>query len=62
MPHKGNAFAKFAGKYLSEAMKRASKAYKPGLRPRKALIKGMQEKRDNLNREIKKEKNRGRGK
>jgi len=54
-----NAFSKHAASYLSEALKKAARTYHPGKRPRKALIKNLQKKRDDLNAKIKTEKRRG---
>ncbi len=56
---KRNAFSKHAAPYLREALKKAAKTYHPGKKPRKGIITALQKKRDELNRRIKAEKNRG---
>ena len=59
MPHRANGFAKHASSYLREALKRAAKTYKRGVRPRKKIITSLQARRNALNAQIKKEKARG---
>lgn len=54
-----NAFSKHAAPYLREALKKAAKTYHRGKRPRPAIVKGLQKKRDELNQRIKTEKKRG---
>ena len=56
---KKNAFSKHAAPYLREALKKAAKTYHPGKKPRKNVITSLQKKRDELNRKIKAEKQRG---
>lgn len=60
MPGKQNSFAKHAASYLREALKKAAKTYKHGIRPRKKIVQSLQARRNSLNAQIKKEKARGR--
>ncbi len=55
-----NSFSAHAAKYLREALKKAAKTYHRGIKPRKAIVAALQKKRDEFNRKIKVEKNRGR--
>lgn len=54
-----NKFSAHAAPYLREALKKAAKTYHHGIKPRKAVVTALQRKRDELNRQIKKEKQRG---
>lgn len=56
---KKNAFAKHAAPYLREALKKAGKTYHKGKKARPAIMSSLRKKRDELNRKIKVEKNRG---
>lgn len=55
-----NSFAKHSAKYLREALKKAAKTYRPGPKPRKVVLASLRKRRDALNEQIKKERNRGR--
>lgn len=55
-----NSFSKHAAPYLRQALKAAAKTYHRGKRPRKAIVTSLQKKRDELNKKIKAEKQRGR--
>lgn len=60
MAKKGaNSFAKHSAKYLRQALKTAARTYKPGPKPRKAVLVSLRKRRDDLNRRIKAELNRG---
>lgn len=57
---RNNSFSKHAAPYLRQALKAAAKTYHRGKRPRTSVLSGLRKKRDDLNRKIKVEKQRGR--
>lgn len=60
MPKKDpNSFAKHSAKYLREALKKAARTYKPGPKPRPAVLSALRKKRDSVNAQIRAEKGRG---